>query len=73
MMKEWSLLLTLSAVAEADRKFKPMLAGEGSSGPDRLNILGDQALHLHFCYAIVLAKKIAAYFARLREICLIFV
>ena len=64
IMSVWRLLLTLSAVAEADRRFKPMLAGEGSSRPDRLNVLSDQALHIHFRYAVMDTKEIAARLTR---------
>ena len=61
----WRLLLTLSAIAEADGEFKPMLAGEGPSWPDRLNVLSDQALHIHFRYPVMDAQKVAAYLTRL--------
>ena len=73
MMSEWRLLLTLSAVTEADRKFKPMLPGEGSSRPDWLNVLSNQALHIPFGCAVMNAQKVTARLARFREICLILI
>ena len=39
-------LLYTSSVTEADWKFEPCLAREGSSGPDWQNILSNQALYV---------------------------
>ena len=39
-------LLLLISVTEADWKFEPCLAREGSSGPDWQNILSNQALYV---------------------------
>ena len=69
----WSLLLSLSSITEAEWKLKPMLAREGSSRPDRFNVLSDQALHIHFCYTIMDAKKITACLTRFWKIHLIFI
>jgi hypothetical protein len=41
-------LYCLITIAETYRKLKPVLAGKGSSRPDWLNILSNQAFHLHY-------------------------
>ena len=40
------VLLLLIAVAKAHWKFEPRLACKGSTGSDRLNVLGDQTLNI---------------------------
>ena len=45
-----------------------MLAGKGSSGSDRLNVLGDQILHLHFGNSIMDPKEILKIEFGVREI-----
>ncbi len=68
-----SFCSVLITVAEADWKFKPVLAGKGSSGPDRFDILSDQAFHFHVCCMIAYSRKVSAYLKRFCEIYLIFV
>ena len=63
---------TLVAVAETHWKFKPVLAGKGSSGSDRFSILSYQALHIHFCFLIMDPEEITACFKRFWEIHLIY-
>ena len=48
-----------------------MLAGKVSSRSDRFNVLGYQALHIHFCYIVVDAQKFPASSESFREIDLI--
>ena len=43
-------------------KFELMLPGKGSSRPDWFNVLGDQALHIHFRFAVMDSKEIPADF-----------
>ena len=50
-----------------------MLAGEGSSRSDRLNVLGDQILHLHFGNSIMDSKKIPTCLKRFCKVCLILI
>jgi hypothetical protein len=50
-----------------------MLAGKGSSGSDRLNVLGDQILHLHFSNAIMDSQEIPAYLKSFRKVCLVLI
>ena len=45
--------LMLMSITKTHRKFKPMLAGKGSSRSDRLNILSDQTFYIYLCYPIV--------------------
>ena len=63
--------LRLIPVAEADREFKSMLAGKGSSGSDWLNVLSDQAFHLHCGSSIMDSKKIPAYLERFCKVCVV--
>ena len=50
----------LISVAETHRKFKPVLAGKGSSGPDWFNIFDNQALYRNLCYSSMNPQKIPA-------------
>lgn len=50
-----------------------MLAGKGSSRPDWLDVLSNQAFHLHFCHAVMYAQEVSAYLECLRKVCLVFV
>ena len=50
-----------------------MLAGKGSSGSDWLDILSNQAFHLHCGNAIMDSKKIPAYLERFCKVCLVLI
>ena len=50
-----------------------MLAGKGSSGPDWFNVLSNQALHIHFCFAVMDPQEVPAGFESFREVHLIFI
>ena len=63
----------LATVAETDRKFEPVLAGKGSPGPDRLNVLCDQVLHFHLCCFVMDPQKVPADFEGFREVYLVLV
>ena len=52
----------LISVTETHWKFKPMLAGKGSSKSDWLNILSNQTLNIYLCCPIMNSKKIPACF-----------
>ena len=52
------------SITKTHRKFKPMLAGKGSSRSDRLNISSDQTFYIYLCYPIVNPLKIPACFKR---------
>ena len=52
----------LMSITKTHRKFKPMLAGKGSSRSDRLNILSDQTFYIYLCYPIVNPSEIPACF-----------
>ena len=54
--------LLLMAITEADWQFEPYLTCEGSTGPDRLNILNNQTLHNQNCNLIMYLQKIPACF-----------
>ena len=43
----------LISITKTHRKFKPMLAGKGSSRSDRLNILSDQTFYIYLCCPIM--------------------
>ena len=62
----------LIPVTETDWKLEPMLAGKGSSGPDGFDILGDQALHIHFRPAVMDPQEIPAGFESFRKVHLVF-
>ena len=62
----------LIPVTETDGKLEPMLAGKGSSGPDGFDILGDQALHIHFRPAVMDPQEIPAGFESFRKVHLVF-
>lgn len=69
----WWLLPALVPIAETDWKFEPMLPGKGSSGPDWFNVLGDQALHIHFRFAVMDSKEIPADFEGFCKVRLVFI
>ena len=69
----WWFLPVLVPVAETDWKFEPMLAGKGSSGPGWFNVLGNQALHIHFCFAVMNPQEVPAGFESFRKVYLIFI
>jgi hypothetical protein len=48
MMSRCGFSPALVPVTETDWEFKPVLAGKGSSGPDWLDVLNNQAFHIHF-------------------------
>ena len=50
-----------------------MLAGKGSSGSDRLNVLSDQAFHLHCGNSVMDPEEIPAYFERFRKVWLVLI
>lgn len=61
------------AITKADRKFEPCLTCEGSAGPDWLNILSDQALHIQCCDPIMYSQKVPACFDCFRVVDLIYI
>lgn len=63
----------LIPVTETDWKLEPMLAGKGPSGPDRFDILGYQALHIHFRPAVMDPQEIPAGFESFRKVRLVFI
>ena len=52
----------LMPIAETHGQFKPGLSCKGSARPDRLNILGDQAFHIHHCNPALVSQMVPAYF-----------
>ncbi len=48
-----------------------MLAGKGPSGPDRFDIPGYQALHIHFCPAVMDPQEIPADLESFRKVHLV--
>ena len=50
-----------------------MLAGKGSSGPDRFDILNYQAFYIHFRPAVMYPQEVPAGFESFRKIHLVFI
>lgn len=62
----------LIPITETDWKLEPMLVGKGSSGPDGFDILGYQALHIHFCPVVMELQEVPADFENFRKVHLVF-